>query len=165
MDAGRREQRRQGRTGQTWRKFLHEVEQAAGVDVEQAERTAVYALEVLESRLLPQEARDLNAQLPSGLVELLPRPPQHPERLQRDQFIARLAEKLDVEPAEAERLARCVYAVVARHVAEGELEDVLRELPAELRLLWPEGLVSDVARHEAQDRFRAQRNRGEHFPG
>ncbi|MEN9798867.1 MAG: hypothetical protein RL653_2563 [Pseudomonadota bacterium] len=165
MDAERREQRRHGRTEQTWRKFLHEVEHEAGVNLDTAERAAVYALEVLESRLLPDEARDLNAQLPSGLVELLPRLPRRPERLHHDQFISRLAAKLGLEASESERLARCVFAVVSRHVAEGELEDVLRELPAELRVLWPERLVADVARHEAQDRFRAERERGEHLPG
>lgn|GEM_PF-6734613 len=62
-----------------------------------------------------------------------------------------------MEGPEAERLCRGVYQVVSRRVSEGELEDVLRELPAELRALWPAPLVDEVARHEAQDRFRAER--------
>ena len=164
MDEQHRAQRRQGRTTQTWRRFLHEVAESCGVELDRAERAAVYALEVLESRLLKAESDDLNAQLPSGLVELLPLPPERPERLYREDFLERIAERLGVAVPEAERLCRGVFAVVGRRVSEGELEDVLRELPAELRTLWPGQLVDEVARHEAQDRFRAERERGEHLP-
>ena len=164
MDEQHRRQRREGRTTQTWRRFLHEVAKGCAVDVAQAERAAVYALEVLESRLMKEEARDLNAQLPTGLVELLPLPHERPERLHRAGFLGRMAERMDVDVQEAERLCRGVFEVVSRRVSEGELEDVLRELPAELRTLWPAQLVAEVARHEAQDRFRAERNRGEHLP-
>lgn len=164
MDEQHRAQRRQGRTTQVWRRFLHEVAQACGVEVAQAERAAIYSLEVLESRLLKAESDDLNAQLPTGLVELLPLPPERPERLHRADFLQRIAELLEVDDHEAERLCRGVYEVISRRVSEGELEDVLREMPAELRTLWPAQLVAEVARHEGQDRFRAERERGEHLP-
>ncbi|MBM4379414.1 MAG: hypothetical protein FJ086_08955 [Deltaproteobacteria bacterium] len=67
MDEQHRAARRQGRTTQTWRRFLHELAEACGVEVDQAERAAGYALEVLESRLLKEESEDLNGQLPMGL--------------------------------------------------------------------------------------------------
>ena len=36
-----------------------------------------------------------------------------------------------------EKIARAVFKVLARHITEGEIRDIQRVIPGELRMLWP----------------------------
>jgi len=57
-----------------------------------------------------------------------------PER----QFFARIAQELPRgDLAEAEGMARAVFALLKLRIADGEIEDVKRVLPEEVRHLWP----------------------------
>jgi uncharacterized protein (DUF2267 family) len=62
-------------------------------------------------------------------------PSRQPAKLRhRDEFLARLAERARVPgPDDAERAAEAATKVLRRHVTEGELDDVLSQLPAEVR--------------------------------
>jgi uncharacterized protein (DUF2267 family) len=139
-NADRRQQRHEGRTSQTYAAFLKDLMDRGGFDREKAERAAVSVLCLLEQRIQAGEAKDLNAQLPFKLQELLQRCPRHakdsPRRFGADEFLQMISEDLDCSKQEAEGYARAVVSTVRSHVSEGEAEQVAANLPSDLRALW-----------------------------
>ncbi|MCP3137102.1 DUF2267 domain-containing protein [Pyxidicoccus xibeiensis] len=135
-----RAQRRESRTAQTYAHFLKDLEQKANIGRELAEKAAQSVLCMLEQRLMDTEAKHLEAQLPLKVRELLQRCPRHqgtaPRKYKLEQFLAMVAEDLDTTPNEAERLSRAVFSTVREHISEGEAEDVMGQLPNDLRALW-----------------------------
>jgi len=56
----------------------------------------------------------------------------------KEAFLAHIADAFRDSPdVDTEEVARAVFQVLARHVTGGEIEEVKRCLPAELRWLWP----------------------------
>jgi uncharacterized protein (DUF2267 family) len=56
----------------------------------------------------------------------------------REDFLARIESEFRRDEAiDPEQVARAVFALLARKVSEGEIEDVRHVLPAEIRKLWP----------------------------
>ncbi|NPC84884.1 DUF2267 domain-containing protein, partial [Pyxidicoccus fallax] len=104
-----------------------------------AECAAVAVLSALERRILPAEARDLEAQLPRRLVEFLPpleqRPPR-PRRFGREEFLQTVADDLEKPVEEMEPLVRAVFRAMRDLISEGEAEDVASNLPPDLQALW-----------------------------
>lgn len=100
-------------------------------------------LHALRDRLTVDEVAQLGAQLPMlirGFYYEGWDPSDEPLRVRhRAQFLERIEREFQggdlVDP---ERVARAVFAVLARRVSEGEIEDVRQVLPAELRDLWSE---------------------------
>ena len=135
-----RAQRSESRATQTYTFFLRDLEAKAGISRERAEQAAQSVLCVLEQRLIDTEAKHLEAQLPRKLRDLLQRCPRHmgdvPRKFKVEQFLAMVSEDLDTTPNEAERLSRAVFATVRDHISEGEAEDVMGQLPTDLRALW-----------------------------
>jgi len=107
---------------------------------DRAERIATSVLCTLERRISAGEASDLNSALPWALRGLLRgcelHPRQRPERFGADEFLARLAEHPDVDPAEPERTARTVLSAARGLLSENEAGDVLSQLPPDLQALW-----------------------------
>jgi uncharacterized protein (DUF2267 family) len=102
-------------------------------------RTVLHAL---RDRLPVEEALQLSAQLPTlirGVYfegwNLKDKP--HKERHKED-FLQHVTDafKDDVH-VNAQRVTRAVFKVLAKHVSRGEIEDIKRILPKELRELWP----------------------------
>ncbi|MGA9524021.1 MAG: DUF2267 domain-containing protein [Myxococcaceae bacterium] len=135
-----RQQRHESRTGQTWAAFLDDLCRQTNADREKAEKAASSILCALEQRIQANEAKDLNAQLPQKLRELLVRCERHqgdkPRRFNRDEFLKMVCDDLGVDSNEAERLTRGVFKTVRGHVSEGEAEQVGANLPPDLRDLW-----------------------------
>lgn len=135
-----RAQRSESRASQTYAFFLKDLEAKAGVGRERAEQVAQSVLCALEQRLMDTEFKHLEAQLPRKVRDLLQRCPRHagapPLKLHLEQFLAMVSEDLDTTPNEAERLCRAVFATVREHISEGETEDVIGQLPSDLRALW-----------------------------
>ncbi len=135
-----RQQRHESRTGQTWAAFLDDLCRHTNTDREKAEKAASSILCALEQRIQAGEAKDLNAQLPQKLRELLVRCERHegdkPRRFNRDEFLKMVCDDLGVDTSEAERLARGVFKTVRGHVSEGEADQVAANLPPDLRELW-----------------------------
>lgn len=129
-----------GPAAQTWAHFLKELRARGGLGRELAERAASSVMCALEQRIVGGEVDDLEAQLPSRLRELLQRCPSHagnpPRRFGRDEFIGMIAKDLDVEPEEAEHLARVVFQTVRERLSDGEVDDVSNQLPRDLEDLW-----------------------------
>jgi uncharacterized protein (DUF2267 family) len=96
-------------------------------------------LQVLRKRLTVAEAAQFAAQLPMlvrGAFYDGFEPAHQPEKIRdRDEFLQRFEERahpLSVDPGQA--VAASTH-VVRRHITEGELEDVLAQLPTEVREL------------------------------
>jgi uncharacterized protein (DUF2267 family) len=95
-------------------------------------------LQVLRERLTVDEAAQLAAQLPHLLRGVYYEgfdPSRTPQRIRnRDEFLARLAERAQLTDAtEAAVVAALGTRVLRRHVSVGEVNDVLSQLPAEIR--------------------------------
>ncbi len=136
----RRFQRRESRAAQTYTAFLDDLCRIGSMAPEFAEQAAVSVLCALEQRLIPEEAKDLEAQLPIKLLNLLTRCERHrdlaPVKYTRDQLLEMVAGDLNMKPDEVEPIIRAVFATVREHVSEGEIEDVIQQLPREFQDLW-----------------------------
>lgn len=106
-------------------------------------RTAVRAtLAVLGQRLAGGESRDLAAQLPEPLAEVLPSSGAG-ERFGVDEFYARVA-RLEGDrctPGQARQHARAVASALRAAITGGELADVRSQLPADYDDLFATGPV------------------------
>jgi uncharacterized protein (DUF2267 family) len=123
----------------TYHAFLADLIYIHPMMLETAERTAVSVLWALEQRLIPNEARHLEAQLPSHLRVLLaeiPRAARRPIKFGRLDLIEWLANDLCCPVLEAEMRARAVFQAVRRKISVGEAADVAAELPPDLAMLW-----------------------------
>jgi uncharacterized protein (DUF2267 family) len=98
-------------------------------------------LHQLRDRLTPEEAVDLAAQLPlivRGVYFEGWRPGRTPEKVRtKREFLDGVAAKLRPHPIDPEQAVRDVLALVAHHCDPGEVTDVIAQLPAELKELWP----------------------------
>ena len=127
---------------QDWLKALCDSGGYAG----QTEALAVLraVLHQLRDRLSPQEAVDLGAQLPlvvRGIYSEGWRPSATPERLRSaDDFIRGVAAKLHPHPVDAKGATQDVFALLAQAIDSGEIGDVIGQLPAGVKELWPEGM-------------------------
>jgi uncharacterized protein (DUF2267 family) len=133
--------------------WLAELSEELGWSDSQHSYVALRAtLHALRDRLSVDEAADLAAQLPlvvRGIWFEGWNPSAVPLRIRDlDAFLAPIASALIWEPApDAERVARAVFALLSRHVSEGEIEDVVGSLPAEIRGLFPGEVVEAWSEH------------------
>jgi uncharacterized protein (DUF2267 family) len=96
----------------------------------------------LRDRLTPDEAADLAAQLPMlvrGVYYDGYRPAGKPERIRsRAEFLHRIAEHLEqTRPLGADAAARAAFKVLDHHLDPGEMAAVKRNLPPDIRVLFP----------------------------
>lgn len=99
-------------------------------------------LHALRDRLTVEEALDLGAQLPMlvrGFYYEGWKTTGKPLKERRlEDFLAHIKHDFrNDDRMDTEAIARAVFTVIARHASAGEVEDVKRVLPAELRSLWP----------------------------
>ena len=137
-------ERHESRTAQTFTFFVRDLVSTGGFEsVEEAVRAASVVLTCLEQRLTPEEAEDLNAQLPIKLQEMLAEA-KRPEtgkpvvRMHKQQFLETIAQALGIESEKAEQIARNVFMTLRAHISEGEARDVASQLPLDLKPLWAE---------------------------
>jgi uncharacterized protein (DUF2267 family) len=95
-------------------------------------------LQVLRDRLTLDEAAQLAAQLPHMLRGVFYEgfdPGRQPEKIRdADLFLARLAERAELPDTSGARpAAAAATRVLRRHIAEGEFDDVLAQLPEDIR--------------------------------
>jgi len=136
----RREQRSETRRNQTYKAFLKNLCVIGSMNEEEAEKAAVSVLCTLEQRLFGEEAAHLEAQLPGKLQDLLVRCERHMgkpvSKFGREEFIRMVSEDLGVDNFQAEKKIRDVFSALRDQVSEGEIEDVIGQLPSDLRDLW-----------------------------
>ncbi len=105
----------------------------------QALRATFHAL---RDRLPVEEVAQLAAQLPMLLRGMYYEgwdPTDKPFKLRhKEEFLSRIEQELpNSEDIDVERVAQGVLALLQRHVSQGEIEDVAKVLPSEVRELWP----------------------------
>jgi uncharacterized protein (DUF2267 family) len=126
--------------------WLNDVSAELHTDDRQfAYRVLREVLHALRDRITSDEASHLGAQLPMLLRGMYYEgwtPSSAPTRDNREAFLERIAEAMADQPGppDPERWARAVFAVVARRVDAGEVQDVVGILPEALGNLWPESV-------------------------
>jgi len=98
---------------------------------EEAEQVSTAVLWVLASRITPEEATDLAAQLPAPLDDALRLERGRPETFDREEFLRRVAQQTGARPRTAEWDASAVLCTVADAVSSGEVEHLLDQLPSD----------------------------------
>lgn len=103
-------------------------------------------LHVLRDRLPSREALHLGAQLPlvvRGVFFEGWTDPEKPTRAHTtEEFLKPLQERFRIkEKVDAESATRAVFSILARHISQGEVEDMKSCLPPPLRELWPKAAV------------------------
>lgn len=97
-------------------------------------------LQTLRDRLEPNEAVDLGAQLPMivrGFYYEGWKPSQTPVKWKKAQFLAEVRYKFPLSMEySTEDLVKGVISVLSKHISEGELKDVLSNLPHDIRPLF-----------------------------
>lgn len=124
---------------QEWLKELCEKGELA--DTNEAISVLRVVLHVLRDCLTMEEAVDLGAQLPMiirGIYYDGWQPHKVPVRLNSKQkFIDAILARGFPNAVPAERAVRDVFALLARHCDPGEISNVVVQLPAALKDLWP----------------------------
>jgi uncharacterized protein (DUF2267 family) len=100
-------------------------------------------LHTLRDRLTVEEATQLSAQLPMlvrGFYFEGWDPTQKPVRERHlDEFLNHVKACLRGDGrTHPEKVVRGVFKVLSKHVTEGEIGDIKRVIPEELRMLWPD---------------------------
>jgi uncharacterized protein (DUF2267 family) len=123
--------------------WLKEIERLLGSDRRRAYQALRAVLHSLRDRLTVTEAAQLGDQFPMlvrGIYYEGWNPSGKPEKIRtREEFLAGISQHLPkAQSVDAEHAALAVFQVLANHVAEGEISDVVQSLPAKIRTLWPE---------------------------
>jgi uncharacterized protein (DUF2267 family) len=122
--------------------WLQEIAQTLGSDRHRAYQALRAVLHCLRDRLTINEAAQLGDQLPilvRGIYYEAWHPAGKPEKIRsREDFLARMATHMVHAPIEPETAARAVFKTLENHITPGEIDDVLHELPLDLRTLWPQ---------------------------
>jgi CBS domain-containing protein/uncharacterized protein (DUF2267 family) len=129
------QRRRLARAEATLARWLNAIRNETGLDDPERARIALeVVVGALVRRLIPQEAGDFIAQLPSLLRPGLRALPAGPDKtISEATIVAELCAQLDLEPTDAGRVLAAVAGIVAGSISEGEAEDMRGQLPAGLR--------------------------------
>ena len=134
----RRRRTLEARAQATYWRLMGELRAEAKLETsEQAEAAMDAALPLLMNRLIPGEAEDLAAQLPSLLRERLPLSRGPDKSITRQTIEAEIARRLDVPAGRAAEILRAIGTTLARNVSEGQIEEVRAQLPEDLRAIFP----------------------------
>lgn len=132
----------------TW---LNELDEALGwSNKPRTYRLLKAALHALRDWLPLNEMAHLGAQLPTLLRGVYyeqwhPAPTPAKERT-KEAFLARVNESFEKDPLpHTGRALVSVFELLSKKITAGEVEDVRRCLPAEVRTLWPEPYVAPGA--------------------
>jgi uncharacterized protein (DUF2267 family) len=118
--------------------WVNDVASELREDREDAWRELKAYVQTLRDQLTVEEAAHLSAQLPLVLRGAFYEgfdPTHQPAKQRRpEQFLGDVAERAQMgNPSEAARVAEAGTRVLKRHITEGEFDDVLAQLPSEVR--------------------------------
>jgi uncharacterized protein (DUF2267 family) len=115
--------------------FVKQVQSQTGVgSKEEALEVIEATLQTLGERLFGGEADDLAAQLPEELAVYI-EDVEEKQNYNRQEFIARVAGLEGCDPSSAEAHIKGVAGVLSTAVTQGEWEDVLSQMPNDLKEL------------------------------
>jgi uncharacterized protein (DUF2267 family) len=129
-------------TVQTAYAWVKEVQEELGWEDEAKACLALKAtLHALRDRLTVDEAPHLGAQLPMLIRGMYyegwspaGKPCKGPHK---EAFLAQVQTPFRMGEIDAEPIVRGVFTVLSKHITAGEIDNVKRILPPELRKLWP----------------------------
>lgn len=122
-------------------------------DRHRAYRLLKAVLHALRDRLTPVEAAQFAAQLPMlvrGFYYEGWRPVSVPHSMRtRAEFLDHIAGSVDDlrrhdSDLDVEAATVGVFRVISRHVSAGEIEDMLQQLPKDIRALWPREALAEA---------------------
>jgi uncharacterized protein (DUF2267 family) len=120
-----------------YRRVIDETGQA---DREAVKRGTAAVLQALRDRLLSTEAAQAAAQLPRALKEVWSagdRPDRKPIKMHRKAFYERVRREAGLKSVrEARFLTIGVFAALKEQLSSGEADDVLAQLPRDLKDVW-----------------------------
>lgn len=116
--------------------FLDAVAKRSGLPPTEAANVTRATLETLAERISGGEARDLAAQLPEELRGYLHKQEETAQRLDLAEFVHEVRARAALDDQRAGVGARAVLTTVRDAVSADELEDVMSELPKDLRQLF-----------------------------
>jgi uncharacterized protein (DUF2267 family) len=98
----------------------------------------------LRATLGNESAERLERDLPTSIRKFLSSCAVHEEGTpgrpgSSHEFLLQVGEHLEIDETEAQGLSRMVFHAVHRLMSVGEVEEVARELPADMRELWASG--------------------------
>lgn len=109
---------------------------------EEAKRATAAVFHALRDRLTPEEADQVAAQLPRELKLVWwagERYGRRPLKLHRDDFYRRVMAEARLDSVrEARWMTTAVFAALKDQLSPGEAEDVLAQLPKDLKEVWSE---------------------------
>jgi uncharacterized protein (DUF2267 family) len=130
--------RAKARAEATYGRMLQAVVEATGLDRNRSERALSVACCMLCSRLTPDEAQDLIAQLPSLLQRQLDQPAVGPDRAVSTEAIeGELSRSLELDSESASEILRAICGVISETVSAGQIKEVRGQLPDEMKALFP----------------------------
>jgi uncharacterized protein (DUF2267 family) len=114
--------------------FLQRVGAREGTDTETAERHAQAVFRALAQSVDAKEMDDVAAELPQDFAPLIAEARrQFFHAVDRDTFIAKVAEHATISEEAARRVAAGVFETLAERISGGEVDDLEALLPRELR--------------------------------
>ena len=125
--------------------FVGEVADRLGCEERRAEMLIFAVFQELRDRLTPDEAADVEAQLPNSLKMLwsaFDYPGRNVRRVHEYQFLDEVGRMLGIEDlSDAEEAVAAVFGVLQLALGsssgrEGEARHVFSQLPADLKELW-----------------------------
>jgi uncharacterized protein (DUF2267 family) len=116
------------------------IDETGQEDREAVKRGTAAVLHALRDRLMPTEAAQAAAQLPRGLKEVWSageRPDRKPVKMHRTAFYERVRREAGLKSVrEARFLTLGVFAALKEQLSAGEADDVLAQLPRDLKDVW-----------------------------
>jgi uncharacterized protein (DUF2267 family) len=125
--------------------FIDTIRDTARVSSDEAERSACATLTTLAERLSTGETEDIAARVPEQLRHCLA-PEAIDRKFHADEFLRRVATRVGVDEAAAERDARAVFAALWLAVGPDEFADMRSELPKDFDPLLDKALATPPAR-------------------
>jgi len=118
------------------------VEETGQTNREAVKRGTAAVLHALRDRLTPEEAEQAVAQLPRELKlvwEEGDKPDRKPLKLRRTEFYERVRTEAGLASVrEARFLTIAVFAALKAQLSPGEADDILAQLPRDLKEVWEE---------------------------
>jgi uncharacterized protein (DUF2267 family) len=116
------------------------LDETGNPDREAVKRGSAAVLHALRDRLLPSEARQAAAQLPRGLKDVWnagEARDRKPVKMHRKEFYERVRREAGLKNVrEARFLTIGVFAALKEQLSAGEADDVVAQLPKDLKEVW-----------------------------
>jgi uncharacterized protein (DUF2267 family) len=126
--------------------FYRTVMKASGDERrETAKRATAAVFHALRDRLMPEESDQVADQLPAELKAMWragEKTDRRPLKLHREEFFDRVKDEIGLASRrEGRGVTLAVFAALKEQLSPGEAEDVLAQLPKDLKEVWAEAQI------------------------